>query len=149
MVRADAISGGHQGSHPAQFFNELLDRVSSLPGVQSAALSWAPPVSGGWGNNGNISIEGRTPGPGEDRVVWSNFVSPGYFATIGQTLLAGRDFTKADLQGAPKVAIINQSMARYFFGNESPAGWAAFDHSRKRGFRISRTERFGAKLAMR
>ena len=54
--------------------------------------------------------------------MWSNFVSPGYFGTIGQTLLAGRDFSIGDRQGAPGVALINQSMARYFFGDESPVG---------------------------
>ena len=122
LVRADAISAGHRGPRAAQFFTELLDRVNSLPGVQSAAMSWAPPVSRGFGNNGNISVEGHSPVPGEDRIVWSNFVSPGYFGTIGQTLLAGRDFTTGDRQGAPGVAIINQSMARYFFGDESPVG---------------------------
>ena len=122
LVRADAIGAGHRGPRAAQFFAELLDRTSMLPGIESAALSWAPPVSRGFGNNGRISIEGRVPGPDEDRVVWSNFVSPRYFQTIGQKLLAGRDFTGRDRQGGPEVAIINQSMARYFFGNESPIG---------------------------
>jgi putative ABC transport system permease protein len=122
LIRANAIDAGHRGPRAHQFFAELLERVKALPGVQSSALSWAPPVSQGFGNNGNVSIEGRLPRPGEDRVVWSNFVSPGYFDTIGQKLLAGRDFTLRDRQGAPKVAIINQSMARYFFGDESPIG---------------------------
>jgi len=122
LVQADAINAGHRGPRATQFFSDLLDKVTSLPGVQSAAMSWAPPVSRGMGNNGSVSIEGRAPRPGEDRVVWSNFVSPRYFETIGQRLLAGRDFTGRDRQGAPRVAIINQSMARYFFGNESPIG---------------------------
>src|SRR5947208_15957337 len=76
LARADAISAGHRGPRAAQFFTELLDRANSLPGVQSAAISWAPPVSRGLGNNGNVSIEGRRPPPGENRVVWSNFGSP-------------------------------------------------------------------------
>lgn len=122
LVRANAIDAGHRGPRAHYFFAELVDRAKALPGVKSTALSWAPPVSQGFGNNGNLSIEGRPPRPGEDRVVWSNFVSPGYFETIGQKLLAGRDFTLRDRQGAPKVAIINQSMARYFFGDESPIG---------------------------
>jgi len=122
LVRPDAIGAGHRGPRANQFFTELLDRVNSLPGVQSSAMSWAPPVSGGFGNNGTISIEGRAPNPGADRVVWSNFVSPRYFETIGQRLLAGRDFTARDRQGAPRVTIINQTMARYFFGDESPIG---------------------------
>jgi len=122
LVRADATGGGHRGHSVAQFYTTISGRLNSLPEVQSAAISWAPPVSRGFGNNGNISIEGHTPRRGEESVVWSNFVSPRYFETIGQRMLAGRDFTERDREGAPKVAIINQSMARYFFGDENPIG---------------------------
>jgi len=122
LVRADATGGGHRGPTVAQFYTTISGRLNSLPGVQSAAMSWAPPVSRGFGNNGNISIEGHTPRREEDSVVWSNFVSPRYFETIGQRMLAGREFTERDREGAPKVAIINQSMARYFFGDENPIG---------------------------
>jgi predicted permease len=122
LVRANAVGAGHRGPLAHQFFDTLLDRVKSLSAVQSTAMSWAPPVSQGFGNNGTVSIAGRANRAGEDRVVWSNFVSPGYFETIGQKRLAGRDFTGRDRRGAPRVAIINQSMARYFFGDESPIG---------------------------
>jgi predicted permease len=122
LIRANAIDGGHRGPRANRFFAELLDRVKLLPGVQQSGLSWAPPVSQGFGNNGTVTIKGRAPRPGEDQVVWSNFVSPGHFETIGQRILAGRDFTARDRQGAPRVAIINQSMARYFFGDENPIG---------------------------
>ena len=96
LVRANAVGAGHRGPRANQFFETLLDRVKSMPAVQSTAMSWAPPVSQGFGNNGTVSIAGRADRPGEDRVVWSNFVSPGYFETIGQRLLAGRDFTDRD-----------------------------------------------------
>ncbi|MGH9660685.1 MAG: ADOP family duplicated permease, partial [Bryobacteraceae bacterium] len=122
LARPDATSVGLRGPRVSRFFSELLDRVSSLEGVRSGALCWAPPVSRGMGINGVVSIEGRAPQPGEDRVVWSNFVSPRYFETVGQHLVAGRYFTDHDRAGAPHVTIINQSMARYFFGNESPLG---------------------------
>ena len=122
LVRANAVGAGHRGPRANQFFDALLDRVKSVSAFQSTAMSWAPPVSQGFGNNGTVSIAGRADRPGEDRVVWSNFVSPGYFETIGQRLLAGRDFTDRDGRGAPRVAIINHSMARYFFGDESPIG---------------------------
>ena len=122
LVRANAVGAGHRGARGDYFFAELLQRARTLSGVQSAALSWAPPVSRGFGNNGSISIQGRPSRPGEDRVVWSNFVSPGYFQTIGQRILDGRDFSPGDRRGAPRVAIINQTLARYFFGDESPIG---------------------------
>jgi predicted permease len=122
LVRANAIGAGHRGPRANQFFETLLGRTRAVPGIESAGLSWAPPISQGFGNNGTIAIAGRDPRPDEDRVVWSNFVSPGYFQTIGQTLLAGRDFADRDRQGAPRVAIINQSLARYFFGDENPMG---------------------------
>ncbi len=122
LIRANAVGAGHRGPRANQFFETLLDRVKSVPAVQSTAMSWAPPVSQGFGNNGTVSIAGRADRPGEDRVVWSNFVSSGYFDTIGQRLLEGRDFADRDRRGAPKVAIINHSMARYFFGDESPIG---------------------------
>ena len=51
-----------------------------------------------------------------------NAVGPGYFSTIGQPLLAGREFTVKDAAGAPRVAIINETMAKYYFGNENPLG---------------------------
>jgi predicted permease len=122
LVRANAVGAGHRGQLAHQFFDTLLDRVKSVSAAQSTAMSWAPPVSQGFGNNGTVSIAGRANRLGEDRVVWSNFVSPGYFETIGQRRLAGRDFTDRDRRGAPRVAIINHSMARYFFGDESPIG---------------------------
>jgi len=122
LVRANAVGAGHRGPRANQFFDTLLDRVKSVSAVQSTAMSWAPPVSQGFGNNGTVSIAGRAGRPGEDPVVWSNFVSPGYFETIRQRLLAGRDFTDRDRRGAPRVAIINHSMAGYFFGDESPIG---------------------------
>jgi predicted permease len=122
MVRADAIRAGHRGPRAVRFYADLLDRVREQPGVQSAAMSWAPPVSEGFGNSGKVLIEGRAQRPGENLEVFSNFVSPRYFDTIGQRLVAGRDFSADDQAGAPHVAIINRTMARYFFGDESPIG---------------------------
>jgi putative ABC transport system permease protein len=121
LVRANAIGAGHRGPLAIRFFTELLDKVSALPGVQSSAMSWAPPVSGGFGNNSHVSIQGHAARGGEERIAWSNFVSPRYFETIGQQLLSGRDFTERDRQGT-RVAIINRSMARHFFGDENPIG---------------------------
>jgi putative ABC transport system permease protein len=122
LVRADATDAGYRGERIAQFFTELLDRVNALPDVQSAAMSWVPPVSQGTVNSGDVSVEGFVARAGDDRLALSNFVSPRYFETVGQTLVLGRAFTEQDRQDAPDVAIVNESFARYFFGNENPVG---------------------------
>jgi predicted permease len=123
LVTVDALGAGYRGSRAVDFYKRLIESVSVLPGVRSVSSSWIPPVSADLGgNNGNASIEGYTARPGEDMVVWSNLVSPGYFRTVGQRMLGGRDFTWRDQEHSPGVAIINQTMARRFFANQNPVG---------------------------
>ena len=69
-----------------------------------------------------IKVEGYKPKEGEDMNPLINAVGPGFFDTIGQPLLAGRDFTVKDADGAPRVAIVNETLAKYYFGNENPIG---------------------------
>jgi predicted permease len=120
LLKANAIMAGYRGDRAIQFFTTLQERVSAIPGVQLAGLTWAPPISQGFGNSGKVSADGR-PRSDEDRA-WSNFVSPKYFETIDQRMVAGRDFTSRDNANSPRVAIVNQTMARHFFGSESPIG---------------------------
>jgi putative ABC transport system permease protein len=74
----------------------------------------------GW--NRRFEVQGLTPPPGRESVVWSNAVTPGFFATYGTQLLAGRDFDAHDRAGAPPVAIVNEAFARRFLGGASPLG---------------------------
>ena len=69
-----------------------------------------------------IFIEGHQPKEDENMNPWFDSVSPGYFATMGIPLLAGRDFTARDRIGAPRVAIVNDVFASYYFKNENPIG---------------------------
>src|SRR5262249_31491799 len=69
-----------------------------------------------------VKVEGYTPKDGEDMNPNVNGVGPGYFSTMGQPLVAGREFTVKDAAGAPPVAIINETMAKYFFGGANPVG---------------------------
>jgi putative ABC transport system permease protein len=104
------------------YYGELLRRLSETPGVRSASLSHKPPISnelGSWW--GRLAVEGA-PAPAWGDRTYLNAVSPGYFATIGEPLLAGRDFTSRDRDGSPRVVVINASLARAQFGNESPIG---------------------------
>lgn len=99
---------------------EVLRRVSSLPGVRSAAMTTQLPVSYN-GNTTWIRIVGR-PYNGEHNEVNQRSVSSGYFATLQTTLLRGRYFSDADDGSKPRVAVINETLARQYFPAEDPIG---------------------------
>ncbi|WP_221030410.1 ABC transporter permease [Actomonas aquatica] len=104
------------------FQRELLERVSALPGVTSASLSYSLPPFGLNGPNAFV-VEGRdTPPRGQEPSALVNGVSGEYFETVGTTLLSGRSFNTTDTPDSPKVVVINEAMARAFFGNESALG---------------------------
>ena len=105
------------------FWSRLQERVTRLPGVQSAALvSGLPPARRV--NANDTDIEGFVPQPGGpiQNVDFYQSVSDGYFETMGIRLVEGRFFTASDANGAPDVMIVNQTMARMFWGNQSPIG---------------------------
>ncbi|MBA3543990.1 MAG: ABC transporter permease [Chthoniobacterales bacterium] len=102
-------------------YDEIINRVRGLPGVRSAALATGVVLSGGW-DAISVNVEGYQPRDGEDMNPYSNLVSPRYFATMQTPLGAGRDFNEHDHLKSARVAIINQTMARYFFGNRNPLG---------------------------
>jgi predicted permease len=100
-------------------YRELLDRLSAIPGVRSATLSGATPTSGRAASR-YATVEGSEQESREPRV-FLNWVAPRYFETYGTPLIAGREFTFQD-QAASHVAIVNQSMARHYFGDANPLG---------------------------
>jgi predicted permease len=112
---------GYTPEQSHNFYEALLTRVRALPGVSAASLASDTPISGGWDQNG-IQVEGYTPREGEDMGCDTTYVSTDYLKTLGIPLTAGRDFNDGDKVGTPKVALINEKMAHYFFGNESPLG---------------------------
>jgi predicted permease len=108
----------------SSFYDQLLNRVSALPGVRTTAVSMTVPLNGDSDfSNGPISISGRplTEGAPEPMVDF-RVVSADYFSTAGIPLLAGRAFTNADRGEAPPVAIVNQHMARHFWNAANPVG---------------------------
>lgn len=107
-------------------WEEIESRLSTLPGVLSAGLSTITPVSGVIGFDNSIHtawtkrsiVREDSARPLEDDWVYQNFISPGYLPTLRMPLLAGRNFTRADI-GSP-VAIVNQTFARRFFPGLNP-----------------------------
>lgn len=113
---------GYDSQRGAEFYQELLSRVRALPGVQSASLAALVPLSVSE-DDGAIYIEGRPQIPGRPAPrLFGNQVSPGYFKTMRIPVLSGREFTDADKDSAPLVAVINQAMARRFWPDQDPIG---------------------------
>ncbi len=110
------------------FYQNLLDRVRALTGVEGAAAASELPLNGG--NNGPVIIEGQASGKNiwTSPLVESCRVTPDFFRTLRIPMLRGRDFTLADSAGAPAVAIINETMARRLWAGQDPIG-KRFSHS--------------------
>ena len=104
------------------FYRQLLERIESVPGVQSVGAISALFLDD-TPNSTNFSIEGRPVPTGADAIeVPFDSVSPGYFRTMGIQLQAGREFDQREVSGAPPVVIINETFARRFFPDEDPLG---------------------------
>ncbi len=111
---------GYSKERTAAFYDELMARTRALPGVKFASLASDSPISGGWDQNG-ILVEGYTPREGERMTSDVTYVSSDYFKTLEIPFLTGRDFDERDRLGAPKVVIVNEKMAKHYFGNTSNA----------------------------
>jgi putative ABC transport system permease protein len=104
------------------FWQQLLDRVRVLPGVESAAVGTVVPLTDSHSRS-DVTIEGMAqPTPGNYPHPDVHIVSPGYVETLGISLLRGRTFTDADSEKAPLAGMINAMVARRFFPNEDPVG---------------------------
>jgi putative ABC transport system permease protein len=117
----DPSQNGYKLDLVRNFYTQLNDRVSALPGVKSATYTRNLPFSGSYTRIG-IGVPGYQPHPNEAMAVLLNQVGPQFFVTFGTPLLQGRDFDTQDTPESPKVVIVNHSLARYFFGNENPLG---------------------------
>jgi predicted permease len=113
--------GYAHANDPVHFWSRVLEAVRGIPGVQTAALSTFTPLSGR-DRGAHVKITGFTATMFEDGIAHLNQVSEGYFETLGIPLLRGRLLTEQDAQGAPAVALINESSARKFFGDREPIG---------------------------
>jgi putative ABC transport system permease protein len=99
----------------------LLNRLRAMPGVTSVSAAQIVPVGGSLWDRA-VQVEGYEFRSNESDKVGFNAIAPGYFATLTTPLLAGREFDDRDSSTAPKVAIVNESFARHFFGTASPLG---------------------------
>ncbi len=94
-------------------FQRLEDELAAVPGVTGVTAGMIPLLAGSnWGTD--VRVQGFESGPDTDDNANFNRIGPGYFRTLGVPLLAGREFTRADALGRPRVAVVNQAFARKF-----------------------------------
>ena len=119
-----SLAGSAHSTRPQRvaFFNELLTRVETLPGVKSvSAINHLPLAGDVW--TVPYTIEGRpAPAPGEKQGAVYRIIRPDYFRTMGATLLKGRDFNARDNETSPPVTIVNEAFAQRNWPNEDPLG---------------------------
>jgi predicted permease len=128
-VRVDATRASIDPSGRVAFYQQLVSAVAAVPGVARASGSLAPPVGDGF-NLGILDPAGAPPPQPEpgpvpfwnSRMTMLNQITPGWFATYGTTIRAGRDIDDRDTQGALSVALVNEAYVRKFLPNRDPIG---------------------------
>jgi predicted permease len=121
ILSLDLGPGGYDEARGLLFYRQLVERVSSLPGIESASLANLSPL----GDNllmRRTEIEGYTPQSSEDIRFNYTVVGPRHFETMRTPFVRGRDFSAQDVAGAPQVVIINESMARRYWPNGDALG---------------------------
>jgi predicted permease len=121
-VTTDPHEIGYDEARTKDFYRQLEERARALPGVESVALAYSVPM-GNYMDGNSVYVEGQPVPPGSQapQMVY-NRVTPTYFDTMRTPILRGRAFTRADDEHAQRVAIVNETMAKKFWPNESPIG---------------------------
>jgi len=112
---------GYSQAGLRQFYAALQQDLQAVPGVAGVSMA-AEPVLTDSISSRTIQVQGYETKPDENMNPWTNEVGSDYFRTMGQALLLGREFTARDAEGAPLVAVVNETFARYYFGSENPVG---------------------------
>ena len=120
LIDLSSRPGVQSGVDPAAAMR-MVEGIKALPGVEAVTFANDVPLALEFNRRG-IGVEGYDARPGEEMEFGFNLVGPEYFTTMRLPLKAGRDFAATDKAGAPGVAIVNETFARRFFGNENPLG---------------------------
>ncbi len=121
LASVDTRLAGYKINELSGIYRQLYDRLSALPNVQSVSIASYSPMQG-TGTNSTITVRGYTPAKNEDISVSDIQIGPNFTEALGVPLLMGRDIGLQDTPNSPKVAVVTQSFARSFFGDENPIG---------------------------
>jgi predicted permease len=118
----DMVAAGYDPARIRNFQDQLIDRITALGGVESAAWTRVSPFSYGGYSSSPIMVDGFEVQPGEQPVVEYAEIGPAWLRTMGIPLLAGREFTRGDTADTAAVAVVNQAMAVQYWPGQDPAG---------------------------
>jgi predicted permease len=121
IVSVEAHVSGYSGARFNALIGQLAERLHAIPGVRAVTYSQNGIFSGIEAQS-TLQVPGFVARTAGDTTAYADQVSAGYFRTIGARLLRGRDIEARDDAGSPRVAVINQTMARFYFGNRDPIG---------------------------
>jgi predicted permease len=145
----DPTLSGYSDRQSRDLFKRLLEATRGQPGVLDASVASSTPLAGDLSIM-TVFVDGYKPKEGEDTNPHVNWVGPGYLRTMGIPLLAGREFTAADVDGAPRVAVVSEKMARHFFGDLNPIGRRfGFGHGKPTDIEIVGVAKDGKDLDLR
>ena len=118
---------GYDEEQTRNFYRQLTERVSHVPGIEAASLTRTLPLGDSSNSNGPILKEGETLAPGSaGRIIMTTTITPGFFKTMQIPILDGRDFDDRDTQKTQRVVIVNQRMAQMLWPGESAIGKRIF-----------------------
>ena len=121
MMELDPIGSGYPRAQLLAMCRAMIARLRNIPGVESASVSENGVFSGTESFTG-LQVEGFRSTRDEDLDSAYDVVGPHYFKTVGIALLQGRDFDERDQGDSAKIAVVNETMAKFYFPNTNPIG---------------------------
>ena len=130
LFNVEPSSNGYTKPQMAELYQRMTERIEALPGVSSATVSLFPLLSG-HGRTQSIDVQGYTAQEGSENDANVNTVGEHFFQTLEMPIVLGRALTKQDHQTAPKVAVVNQTFARKYFGDRTQLAAVSVLEARK------------------
>ncbi len=118
----ELFTSGYDATRGQTFFHRLVDEASTLPGVSAVALARRVPLGFGGSSSTSFEVDGYAPPEGSNAFGYFNVVSPSFFEVMKMPLVKGREFEQTDGDAAPRVAVINESMASRYWSAKDPIG---------------------------